>query len=104
MKGTDVLRLIWLPACMLTVLAVLLLLSGCVGMVNDYATAANAFSEQATLNTITQLERKHDTELTGYLVAACGQPRAGALMRRFSDDEELRRYFEFCREQRGLMR
>lgn len=79
-----------------------LLLSGCVGMVNDYATAANAFGEEATRNTIVQLQRKHDSELAGYAAAYCGQPRIGAVVRRYQDPALRAARDELCRAEQML--
>lgn len=71
-------------------------------MVDDYATAANAFGQQMTLNTIVQLTRKHDTEAAAYAAMYCAQPRIGAVLRRYQDPDLLKARTELCRIEQML--
>lgn len=74
------------------------LVASCTGVVNDYATVANAFATDATANTITQLSRKHDVEAGAWAAAYCGQVRVGALMRRY-DSRQLAMRVAMCDEE-----
>lgn len=80
----------------------IIVLSSCVGTVDDYSKAALAFSETATADTIDNLRRKHDLEAAAYAAAYCGQPRIGAVARRYTDPEVLKRRTEICRDERAI--
>ncbi|MGH6689529.1 MAG: hypothetical protein ACREF4_02465 [Gammaproteobacteria bacterium] len=95
-------RLLWAPPLALVAMAALLALAGCGGMVDDYAKTAIAAGEATTSRTIENLSRKHDIEAGAYAAAYCGQPRVGAVERRYADPEtrELRR--RMCAAEREI--
>lgn len=79
----------------------LLALAGC-SPARDYATAANAFAEEATRGTIVELAKKHDTELMAYAAAYCGQPRIGAVARRYQNHDIRAHREQMCAYERQL--
>lgn len=87
---------------MMAALLLAIMLGGCVGIVDDYSKTALAFGRSASGNTIENLSAAHDLEAAGYAAAYCGQPRIGAVERRYRDPAVMMQRLMMCEAEREI--
>jgi hypothetical protein len=83
----------------LTLAALVLILAGCVGPVNDYAVQSRARASEATSNTIKGWQEQDDNEARALAASYCGLMRSGAVYRRYRDPEVLKHRDQLCGEE-----